>query len=96
MNLKFLNVEQNGLESWDELVGFRILPNMRRLTFSKNRIKEIYYKPGFYELYMVTMEDNLINSWKPFDALNQFKQIKTLRCHGNPVLEPLGLELARQ
>jgi hypothetical protein len=65
-----LNVEQNGIESFDELIGFRILPNMRRLTFSKNKIKEVYFKPGFNDLYMVAMEDNLIDNWASLDALN--------------------------
>lgn len=95
-NLKFLNVEQNEIESWDELIGFRVLPWLRRLTFSKNKIKEIYYKHGFPEVYMVAMEDNLFSDWKAFDALNQFKQVKVLRSHGNPIFETLGTDLGRQ
>ena len=59
-HLKFINLEQNDIESWDEIVGFRNLPVLKRLTISKNKIKEIYYKPGFFDLYMITMEDNLI------------------------------------
>ena len=68
--MKFINLEQNGIESWDEVIGFRNLPNMRRLTVSKNRLTNIYYKPGFNDLYMVAIEDNLIMDWKSFDALN--------------------------
>jgi hypothetical protein len=68
--LKFINVEQNGIESWDELIGFRNLPVLKRITVSKNKIKEIYHKPGFYDLYMLTMEDNLISEWNSFYALN--------------------------
>ena len=86
-NLKFINLEQNGIDSWDEIVGFRNLPNLRRITVSKNSIKEIYYKPGFNDLYMLTFEDNLINNWKTFDAINEYKAIRTLRCTGNPILE---------
>lgn len=93
-NLKFINLEQNGIESWDEIVGFRNLPNMRRLTVSKNKLKEIYYKPGFNDLYMMAIEDNLINSWKTFDELNMFKKITHLRCHGNPIYDSAG-QLAR-
>lgn len=59
-NLKFINLEQNGIESWDELAGFRNLPVLKRMTVSKNKIREIYYKPGFNDLYMITLEDNLI------------------------------------
>jgi hypothetical protein len=43
---------------------------LKRLTVSKNKLKELYYKPGFKDLYMVSMEDNLFNDWKSFDALN--------------------------
>ena len=89
-NLKFLNLEQNGIESWDEIVGFRSLPVLKRLTVSKNRIREIYHRPGFYDLYMITMEDNLISSWKSFDALNEFKKINSIRCGGNPVIDTTG------
>ena len=88
--MKFINVEQNGIESWDELIGFRNLPVLKRITVSKNKIKEIYHKPGFYDVYMLTMEDNLISDWSSFDALNQFKQLSVLRCGGNPVLEKAG------
>jgi Leucine-rich repeat (LRR) protein len=85
--LKFLNLEQNGLESWDEVVGFRQLPVLKRLTLSKNRIPHIYHKPGFNELYMLTIEDNLISKWESIDQLNAFKKISVLRCGGNPVTE---------
>jgi hypothetical protein len=63
-------LNKNGIESWDELIGFRNLPVLKRITVSKNKIKEIYHKPGFYDLYMLTMEDNLISDWSSFDALN--------------------------
>lgn len=88
--MKFLNLEQNGIESWDELVGFRQLPVLKRLTVSKNRIREIYYKHGFNDLYMITLEDNLISEWKSFDALNEFKGITSIRCGGNPIMEKVG------
>lgn len=86
-NLRFINLEQNGIESWDEVIGFRDLPSLRRLTVSKNRIKEIYHKPGWTDMNMITIEDNLINNWKSFDAINEIKTIKTMRCGGNPILE---------
>lgn len=89
--MKFINLEQNGIESWDEVVGFRNLPVLKRLTLSKNKIREIYCKPGFYDLYMISIEDNLIDSWHSFDQLNNFKNITNIRCGGNPLLEKTGL-----
>ena len=61
--LKFINLEDNNIESWDEIVEFRHLPSLKRITLNKNKIKDIYYKPGFNELYMLSIEDNLINNW---------------------------------
>ena len=86
-NLRFINLEQNGIASWDEIIGFRVLPDLRRLNVSKNKIKEVYYKPGFDSLYMLVIEDNLINSWKSFDAMNEVKKITHVRCNGNPIYE---------
>jgi len=71
-HLKFLNLEGNHIESWDEVVEFRVLPNLKRLTLNKNRIRSLYYKPGFNDLYMLSMEENLIDNWASFDALNEF------------------------
>jgi len=63
---------------------------------SKNRIREIYFKPGFDDVYMITMEQNLISSWKSFDELNRFKRITHLRCSGNPVYETAGASARQQ
>lgn len=63
-NLRFLNLEQNGIESWDELAGFRALDGLQKLIVNKNLIKEIYRKPGFRDLRYLSFEDNLISDWK--------------------------------
>ena len=95
--LKFINLEGNGIESWDEVIEFRHLPNLKRLTLNKNRISSIYYKPGFNELYMLSIEDNLIDNWESFDRLNEFPQIKNLRVLNNPIfLEAIGGPKARE
>lgn len=72
------------------MVGFRQLPVLKRLTVSKNRIREVYHRPGFPELYMLTIEDNLLTEWGSFDQLNAFKKVSVLRCGGNPVTEQAG------
>jgi len=73
--LKFINLEDNNIESWDEIIEFRHLPSLKRITLNKNRIKNIYHKPGFNELYMLSMEDNLISDWKTIDAFNEFTKL---------------------
>ena len=71
-NLRYLNLEQNGIESWDEIVGFRILEDLGQLIINKNMIREIYCKPGFNSLRYLSFDENLISDWKSFDQLNEF------------------------
>ena len=95
--LKFINLEGNNIESWDEIVEFRHLENLKRLTLNKNRIRNIYHKPGFTELYMLSLEDNLIDNWKSFDQLNEFSGLRNLRVLNNPIFtEELGGPRARE
>ena len=70
--LKFINLEGNNIESWDEVIEFRHLDNLKRLTLNSNRIRNIYHKPGFNNLYMISIEDNLIDNWESFDSLNEY------------------------
>lgn len=94
-NLKFINLEQNGIESWDEIQGFRNLPILKRLTISKNPIQKIEYKPGFNDLYMITMEDCLFSDFSAFDALNEFKGITHVRSTGLPCFAEMSEQAAR-
>lgn len=95
--LKFINLEGNNIESWDEVVEFRVLPNLKRMTLNKNRIRSVYYKPGFNDLHMLSMEDNLIDNWQTFDQLNEFPQIRNLRVCNNPIFtEEIGSLRSRE
>lgn len=95
-NLRYLNLEQNGIESWDELAGFRVLPNFKHLVVTKNKIPSIYHRPGFRGLKTLMFDDNLINDWKSFDALNEFESLITeVRCAGNPIMEEIDKEIKR-
>ena len=90
-------MEENGITSWDEVVEFRTLPNLKRMTLNKNQIKSVYYKPGFNQLYMLSMEDNLIDNWSFFDAMNEFPLVINLRVQGNSILtEEVGGPRARE
>ena len=95
--LKFINLEGNNIESWDEVIEFRHLENLKRLTLNNNRIRNIYHKPGFNELYMISMEDNFIDNWQSFDALNEYSKLRNLRVLNNPIFkEELGGPRARE
>jgi Leucine-rich repeat (LRR) protein len=65
--MKFINLEANGIASWEEVSEFRNLPNLKRLTLNKNPIKNVIYKPGWRDLLMLSMEDCQIDNWHSFD-----------------------------
>ena len=71
-NLRYLNLEQNGIESWEEVAGFNVLNDLKHLIINKNQISSISYVPGFRGLKMLSFEDNLVNDWRTFDQLNEF------------------------
>ena len=56
------------------------------LGLAKNKIRTIQYKPGFRELYCVSLDDNLIDNWHAIDMLNEYRFIKRLRIANNPIL----------
>lgn len=82
-----MNLEENGIESWDEVDEFRRLPNLKRLTLNKNRISKITYRQGWPQLYVLSIEDNLISDFTSFDQLNEFPMIKNVRVNGNPIMK---------
>jgi Leucine-rich repeat (LRR) protein len=80
-------LEENGINSWDEVEEFRKLKNLKRLTLNKNHIKKINYKMGWPELYVLSIEDNPIETFESIDALNEFPQVRNLRITGNPIMQ---------
>jgi len=71
-SLTSLNLENNGIESWKELEGFRMLKEFNKLILNKNKIPSIWTNPGWPNLCYLSIEDNLISDWKTFNELNQF------------------------
>mmetsp|Transcript_24180 Transcript_24180/g.37185 ORF Transcript_24180/g.37185 Transcript_24180/m.37185 type:complete len:270 (+) Transcript_24180:489-1298(+) len=88
-NLRYLNLEQNGIEDWDEVAGFGVLHELKWLIVNKNRLRDIHYKKhGFRGLKNLSFEDNLVSDWKTFDTLNEFdSRLQEIRCSGNPIVQ---------
>lgn len=84
--MKYLNLEDNNITDWDEVQGFKSCPVFYNLGLAKNKIRTIQYKPGFRELYSVSLDDNLIDNWHAIDMLNEYRFIKRLRIANNPIL----------
>jgi hypothetical protein len=94
--LRYLNLEQNGISSWDEISGLRVLNGLTHLILNKNKIPSIYYKPGFKGLKYLSFDENLINDWKSFDQLDAFDcKIEQIRANGNPIMVEKDAEVKR-
>merc|ERR1712151_393622 len=70
--LAMINLEDNNIESWDEVIEFRHLENLQKLILSRNKIPNIYHKDGFKQLFMLSIDKNSIDNWSSIDVLNQF------------------------
>jgi hypothetical protein len=95
-HLKFINLEENNIDDWEEIQGFRKLEKIKKLGLGINQIKHINFRPGFPELYAVDIYQNLIDNWESMDQLNEYKQIKRLRISDNPLTSGENKEKARQ
>lgn len=84
-NLLFLNVEGNGLESFEGLKTFKDAPKLERLIVSKNKIKELGDVSGFQSLKQFIIEENEISDFRLFSQLNKFGSVQNLRVTKNPV-----------
>ncbi|XP_008775749.2 tubulin-folding cofactor E isoform X2 [Phoenix dactylifera] len=68
-NLRLINLEDNCIDSWDEILKLSYLRSLEQLHLNKNKLKHIYYPanhpcPGTPNNYY--MQDT---SWRPFENL---------------------------
>lgn len=95
-HLKYINLEENNIDDWEEIQGFRKLEKVKKLGLGINQIKEIRYRPGFSELTTVDIYENLIDNWESIDQLNEYKEITRLRIADNPLTSGENKDKARQ
>lgn len=72
-HLKYLNLEENNINDWEEIQGFRKLELLKKLGLGINQIKDIHYRPGFSELNAIDINENVIDNWESIDQLNEYK-----------------------
>jgi Leucine-rich repeat (LRR) protein len=84
-NLSFLNLEGNGLESFEGVKMFKDAPKLERLIVSKNKIKDLGDATGFENLKQFIIEENEISDFRLFSQLNKFGSVLNLRVTKNPI-----------
>ncbi|CAG8530518.1 4923_t:CDS:10 [Paraglomus occultum] len=87
--LKILNLESNGIDSWEEVARFSKLESLEVLFLTTNKLDKIVYpsNDAFPKLRFLIVSENKIADWTSVDELNKFPALKELRIKNNPFLD---------
>ncbi|KAJ3276182.1 hypothetical protein HDV01_005630 [Terramyces sp. JEL0728] len=88
-NLKVLNLEDNKLKTWNEILNLEDL-SITTLSLQNNQIQEIRRTAGFKELCVLYLKGNQISSWKDLSTLNEYN-VTELRIGYNPIAESINV-----
>uniref|UniRef100_A0A0A9D661 CAP-Gly domain-containing protein n=1 Tax=Arundo donax TaxID=35708 RepID=A0A0A9D661_ARUDO len=100
--LRLLNLEDNHIDSWDEIVKFSYLRSLEQLHLNKNRLKHIEYPSNlpssgplddaaavpFENLQVLLLGTNEIDDFPSVDTLNLFPSLRDVRLSDNPIANP--------
>ncbi|CAL5097485.1 unnamed protein product [Urochloa decumbens] len=100
--LRLLDLEDNHIDSWDEIVKFSYLKSLEQLHLNKNRIKHVNYPPNlpshgplddasavpFENLQVLLLGSNEIEDFSSVDSLNLFPSLRDVRISDNPIADP--------
>lgn len=90
-----LDLEDNKLESWDEVEKLSQLPNLARLNLSRNSLSVVRSpveplnsgSSFFPSLVNLSLARCKIEDVESVDALHRFPRLKEVRLNHNPVTE---------
>eukprot|EP00252_Welwitschia_mirabilis_P021145 TRINITY_DN5335_c0_g1_i1.p1 TRINITY_DN5335_c0_g1~~TRINITY_DN5335_c0_g1_i1.p1 ORF type:complete len:538 (-),score=96.47 TRINITY_DN5335_c0_g1_i1:397-2010(-) len=95
--LRVLSLEDNDIESWNEIMKLSQLIRLEQLRLNNNKIKYISYsaqesiKHGFkpfQNLRCLLIGGNEISDWASLDSLNSFPSLTDVRLSDNPISNP--------
>ncbi|CAL4910786.1 unnamed protein product [Urochloa decumbens] len=100
--LRLLNLEDNHIDSWDEIVKLSYLKSLEQLHLNKNRIKHVKYPSNlpshgplddasavpFENLQVLLLGSNEIDDFSSVDSLNLFPSLIDVRISDNPIADP--------
>lgn len=102
-NLRLLDLEENSLGKWEEILEVSQLPSLEELFLSDNQIDSIRLCPfdrekefssrsrfPFERLRSLRLGNNRLGDWASIDALNSFPLLQDLRISQNPLPEKAG------
>ncbi|KAI3761099.1 hypothetical protein L1987_51507 [Smallanthus sonchifolius] len=94
-SLRVLNLEDNYIADWGEILKLSQLKCLEQLHLNKNNIERIWYpatdevsyKP-FQNLRCLLIGGNKIEDLASIDALNSYPALADIRCSENPATDP--------
>ncbi|PKI47402.1 tubulin-folding cofactor E [Punica granatum] len=101
-SLRLLNLEDNSIAEWDEILKLCQLKSLEQLHLNKNCLKRIFYPDDdilhekfvqesftpFQNLRCLLLGGNLIEDVASVDSFNFFPQLVDVRLSENPVTDP--------
>eukprot|EP00357_Protocruzia_adherens_P002993 CAMPEP_0114996870 /NCGR_PEP_ID=MMETSP0216-20121206/14572_1 /TAXON_ID=223996 /ORGANISM="Protocruzia adherens, Strain Boccale" /LENGTH=547 /DNA_ID=CAMNT_0002361165 /DNA_START=60 /DNA_END=1700 /DNA_ORIENTATION=- len=96
-SLKTLNLEENNIESWDEVLKLGHLAGLERLIVNNNHFTTINFPSNhFVGLSYFSIEENQIADWSMFNEVHKQGKIEQMRFMKNPLIEQHGVNISRQ
>ncbi|KAL9232329.1 hypothetical protein vseg_007453 [Gypsophila vaccaria] len=98
-SLSVLNLEDNCISEWDEIVKLSELPKLEQLHLNKNNLRQVFYLSNnsthksfssvvFQHLRCVLLGGNNITDVESVDSLNSFPSLTEVRLSENPIADP--------
>lgn len=98
-SLHILNLEENCMSEWGEVLKLSELPSLEQLHLSKNSISRLFYpfkdsmdtsisNEAFQNLRCLFLGANSIADLESIDSLNFFPRLSDVRLSENPVADP--------
>ncbi|KRT78354.1 hypothetical protein AMK59_6524 [Oryctes borbonicus] len=91
-NLKVLDLENNLIEDWNEILKLRVITNLEQLSIENIGLKIIRFSETpnsniFPNLKKLILTNNLLNDWESVGELNKLQNLEELKFLNNPILE---------
>ncbi|GAB2299152.1 hypothetical protein Dimus_033224 [Dionaea muscipula] len=98
-SLRVLNLEENCISEWDEILKLSELTSLEQLHLNKNILRCVFYPSNnpanesldhspFKQLHCLLLGANRIEDLESVDSLNSFPRLTDVRLSENPVADP--------
>ncbi|KAK9750470.1 hypothetical protein RND81_02G199600 [Saponaria officinalis] len=98
-SLRVLNLEDNCISEWNEIVKLSELPKLEQLHLNKNNLSQVFYPSdnsthtscssvAFQHLRCILLGGNNITDVESVDSLNSFPSLTEVRLSENPIADP--------